>query len=52
MVITESTYSDVGHDPREQVEEQFAESVKTTLWEGYIRNLLVGGAVVQSRRGQ
>jgi putative mRNA 3-end processing factor len=49
VVITESTYSDVSrgsrstsrgaerladHDPREQVEEQFAESVKTTLWEG------------------
>jgi putative mRNA 3-end processing factor len=34
VVITESTYSDVDHDPREQVEERFAESVQTTLWEG------------------
>jgi putative mRNA 3-end processing factor len=34
IVLTESTYSDVDHEPRETVEEQFAESVKTTLWEG------------------
>ncbi|MFC7081701.1 MBL fold metallo-hydrolase [Halorussus caseinilyticus] len=34
VVITESTYSDVDHDPREQVEERFAESVRTTIWEG------------------
>jgi putative mRNA 3-end processing factor len=33
-VLTESTYSDVHHDPRETVERRFAESVKTTLWEG------------------
>ena len=34
VVICESTYSDVEHDDRSAVEERFAESVKTTLWEG------------------
>ncbi|WP_137286468.1 MBL fold metallo-hydrolase [Halorussus salinisoli] len=34
VVITESTYSDVDHDPRQQVEKSFAESVRTTIWEG------------------
>jgi len=34
IVICESTYSDVGHKERSVVEERFAESVKTTLWEG------------------
>ncbi|WP_128478541.1 MBL fold metallo-hydrolase [Halorussus pelagicus] len=34
IVITESTYSDVDHDPRGEVEKSFAESVRTTLWEG------------------
>ncbi|WP_159903282.1 MBL fold metallo-hydrolase [Salinirussus salinus] len=34
VVLTESTYSDVDHGPREEVEKRFAESVKTTLWEG------------------
>jgi putative mRNA 3-end processing factor len=34
VVIAESTYSDVEHDERATVEERFAESVKTTLWEG------------------
>jgi putative mRNA 3-end processing factor len=34
VVLTESTYSDVSHDPREEVERQFAESIKTTIWEG------------------
>ena len=34
VVICESTYSDVDHDPRREVERRFAESVKTTLWEG------------------
>ncbi|WP_227353198.1 MBL fold metallo-hydrolase [Haladaptatus salinisoli] len=34
VVICESTYSDVEHDDRRAVEERFAESVKTTLWEG------------------
>ncbi|MES3516110.1 MAG: MBL fold metallo-hydrolase [Natronomonas sp.] len=34
VVICESTYSDVEHEPRSTVEERFAESVKTTLWEG------------------
>jgi putative mRNA 3-end processing factor len=33
-VIAESTYSDVDHSPRARIERQFAESVKTTLWEG------------------
>ncbi len=34
LVICESTYSDVTHDPRGVVEERFVESVRTTLWEG------------------
>lgn len=34
VVICESTYSDVSHDPRSEVERRFADSVKTTLWEG------------------
>ena len=34
VVICESTYSDVEHDPREAVERRFVESVETTLWEG------------------
>jgi len=33
-VLCESTYSDVQHDARSAVEERFAESVKTTIWEG------------------
>ena len=34
VVCCESTYSDVEHDDRAVVEERFAESVQTTLWEG------------------
>jgi putative mRNA 3-end processing factor len=34
VVLTESTYSDVDHEPRAAVERQFVESVRTTLWEG------------------
>ncbi len=34
VVLCESTYSDVDHDPRGDVERRFAESVETTLWEG------------------
>ncbi|MFB6092308.1 MAG: MBL fold metallo-hydrolase [Haloquadratum sp.] len=34
VVVCESTYSDVEHEDRETLEERFAESVKTTLWEG------------------
>ncbi|MFC7044370.1 MBL fold metallo-hydrolase [Halobacteriaceae archaeon GCM10025711] len=34
VVIVESTYSDVEHDPRAAVERRFVESVETTLWEG------------------
>ncbi|NHN48356.1 MBL fold metallo-hydrolase [Halostella sp. JP-L12] len=34
VVICESTYSDVEHENRSVIEERFAESVKTTLWEG------------------
>ncbi len=34
VVICESTYSGVEHEPRAAVEKRFAESVKTTLWEG------------------
>ena len=34
IVICESTYSEVEHEDRVNVEEQFAQSVNTTLWEG------------------
>jgi len=34
VVVCESTYADVEHDPREQVEKRFLDSVRTTLWEG------------------
>ncbi|MFT4922606.1 MAG: putative mRNA 3-end processing factor, partial [Haloarculaceae archaeon] len=34
VVVTESTYSDVEHEDRNRIESDFAESVKTTLWEG------------------
>ena len=34
VVITESTYADVDHEPRKAVEERFVESVRSTLWEG------------------
>ncbi|ELY53241.1 MBL fold metallo-hydrolase [Natronolimnohabitans innermongolicus] len=34
IVVCESTYSDVEHEDRAVVEERFAESVETTLWEG------------------
>ena len=34
VVITESTYADVEHEPRDVLEERFAESVRTTVWEG------------------
>jgi len=34
VVVCESTYSDVEHEDRSAVEERFAESVETTLWEG------------------
>ena len=34
VVVCESTYSDVEHAPRTEVERQFVESVQTTLWEG------------------
>ncbi len=34
VVVCESTYSDVEHEERGVVEERFAESVRTTLWEG------------------
>lgn len=34
VVLTESTYSDVSHENRDTLEQRFAESVKTTLWEG------------------
>ncbi|WP_254525218.1 MBL fold metallo-hydrolase [Natrinema caseinilyticum] len=33
-VICESTYSDLEHDDRSAVEDQFVESVEQTLWEG------------------
>lgn len=34
IVLSESTYSDVAHEPRQQIEERFVESVRTTIWEG------------------
>ncbi|QLG63988.1 MBL fold metallo-hydrolase [Halorarum salinum] len=34
VVICESTYSDVEHEDRAEAERRFAESVRTTLWEG------------------
>jgi len=34
VVITESTYSDVEHSDRAQLEERFVESVRTTIWQG------------------
>jgi putative mRNA 3-end processing factor len=34
VVVCESTYSDVDHEDRGDVEERFARSVETTLWEG------------------
>jgi putative mRNA 3-end processing factor len=34
VVVTESTYADVSHDPRGRVEARFAESLRTTVWEG------------------
>ncbi|WP_117594272.1 MBL fold metallo-hydrolase [Haloprofundus halophilus] len=34
VVVCESTYSDVDHEPRAEVERRFVESVRTTLWEG------------------
>ena len=34
VVICESTYADVEHEAREDVEERFARSVERTLWEG------------------
>jgi putative mRNA 3-end processing factor len=34
VVICESTYAGVDHDPRAAVEERFTESVQTTIWEG------------------
>ena len=34
VVICESTYADVSHSDRQQLEQQFAESIQTTVWEG------------------
>ena len=34
VVVCESTYSDVTHDDRADVEDRFARSVERTLWEG------------------
>ncbi|MHB9287216.1 MBL fold metallo-hydrolase [Halobacteriales archaeon Cl-PHB] len=34
VVVTESTYADVTHDPRPSVEERFVERLQTTVWEG------------------
>ncbi|MFC7254102.1 MBL fold metallo-hydrolase [Haloplanus litoreus] len=34
VVLCESTYSDVEHDSRRDIEDRFAESVRTTVWEG------------------
>ena len=34
VVVTESTYADADHEDRARLESRFAESLKTTLWEG------------------
>ena len=34
VVLCESTYATVDHEPRATVEERFAETTRTTLWEG------------------
>ncbi|MFW6321421.1 MAG: MBL fold metallo-hydrolase [Halohasta sp.] len=34
VVICESTYANVTHDDRERVETRFAETARTTMWEG------------------
>jgi putative mRNA 3-end processing factor len=34
VVVTESTYSDVEHRDRGDIEREFVESVRTTIWEG------------------
>lgn len=34
IVVCESTYSDVEHERRRRIEDRFAESIETTLWEG------------------
>jgi putative mRNA 3-end processing factor len=34
VVLTESTYADVSHTDRRDLEERFVDSVRTTLWEG------------------
>ncbi|SFK59028.1 putative mRNA 3-end processing factor [Halogranum rubrum] len=34
VVVCESTYADVDHEPREVVENRFVESLQTTMWEG------------------
>ena len=34
VVVCESTYSDVSHDPRATVEERFAEALRETVWNG------------------
>ena len=34
VVICESTYADVSHDDRDGVETRFAETARTTMWEG------------------
>ena len=34
VVLVESTYSDVEHEPRDSVEDRFARAVEQTLWEG------------------
>ncbi|RKD95827.1 MBL fold metallo-hydrolase [Halopiger aswanensis] len=34
VVITESTYADTTRPPREDIEREFAESLRTTIWEG------------------
>ena len=34
VVVCESTYSDVSHHPRDEIESRFVERVETTLWEG------------------
>jgi putative mRNA 3-end processing factor len=34
VVVCESTYADVRHEPRARIEERFVERLRTTVWEG------------------
>jgi putative mRNA 3-end processing factor len=34
VVVTESTYADVTHTPRDRLEREFVEALRTTVWDG------------------